>query len=57
MNNKLFDEAYDFAQSHKNYNSFCKKMLLVFEVKGYWTNNQIDALLRIKDQQFGKWHN
>ena len=54
MNNKLFDEAYDFAQSHKNYNSFCKKMMLFFEVKGYWTKEQINALLRIKDQQYSK---
>jgi hypothetical protein len=57
MSNELFDEAYDFAQSHKNDNNFCKKMIWFFEVKGYWTKNQIDALLRIKDQQFGKWRN
>jgi hypothetical protein len=56
MSNKLFDQAYDFAQSHKNHNNFCKKMMLFFEVKGYWTKGQIDALLRIKDQQYSnKW--
>jgi hypothetical protein len=56
MSNKLFDEAYDFALAHKNNNNFCKKMMLFFELRGYWTKGQIVALLRIKDQQYSnKW--
>jgi hypothetical protein len=55
MSNKLFDEAYDFAELNKKSNSFCKKMMLFFKVNGYWTKNQIDALLRIKDEQRSKW--
>jgi hypothetical protein len=55
MSNKLFDEAYDFVQLNRKSNAFCKKMWLFFELNGYWTKKQINALLRIKDENRGKW--
>lgn len=47
MDQKLFDQAIDFAEQHRNI-EFCRKMLLVFRVKGNLTEKQVLALLRIK---------
>jgi len=44
---KMVDQALDFAEMHQNI-EFCRKMLLVFRVKGNLTDKQVLALLRIK---------
>jgi hypothetical protein len=45
---KMVDEALDFAELNKRSIDFCRRMLLVFRVKGQLTDNQVLALLRIK---------
>lgn len=45
---KMIDEAIDFAEANIRSIDFCRRMLLVFRVKGYLTDKQVLALLRIK---------
>lgn len=43
----MFDDAVEFAQQHQHL-PFCRKMVIVFRVKGRLTHGQALALLRIK---------
>lgn len=45
------DIAIDFAYANRRTNKFCAKMVKLFEVTGYLTHNQINALLRIRAER------
>jgi hypothetical protein len=43
-----FDAAYDFAVATRHSVAFSEKMLRVFAARGYWTQKEVAALLRIR---------
>lgn len=46
-----FDLAIDFAYGYRTSIIFCGKMVKRFELLGYLTPNQVNALLKIRDQR------
>jgi len=46
-----FDLAIDFAYAYRTSIIFCGKMVKRFELLGHLTPNQINALLKIRNQR------